>query len=108
VPPGTRATGGEAVCGEGAVLKTHELKCWPEPFEALLDGRKVHEFRKDDRGFEVGDELLLWEWLPPEQNKGRYSNGCTGRIERLRVTYISHGPDWGIPEGYVVMSLRTP
>lgn len=87
-------------------MTTHELKCWPEPFEALLEGRKVHEFRKDDREYRDGDVLHLREFdpfgfhLPP----GTY----TGRETRRLVTYVSRGPDWGIPMGYVVMSLRTP
>lgn len=32
---------------------------------------------------------------------GRY----TGRIWCGRVTYALYGPDFGVPEGYVVMSL---
>ena len=35
--------------GEG--VKTHYLKTWPEPFAAILDGRKMFEVRVNDRGF---------------------------------------------------------
>ena len=42
----------------------HELKCWPEPFEQMSSGAKTAEFRRDDRGFAVGDMLLLREWHP--------------------------------------------
>jgi hypothetical protein len=37
----------------------HELKCWPEPFEAMLAGRKRPEIRRMDRPFTVGDWLVL-------------------------------------------------
>lgn len=34
----------------------------PEFFRAVTDGRKTFELRKDDRGFSVGDHLVLAEW----------------------------------------------
>ena len=83
----------------GDTPTTHELKTWPEPFTALREGLKHHETRMDDgRGFKVGDHLRLREWHPLE-------NCYTGREEWRWVTYISRGPDWGIPEGMVVMSV---
>lgn len=86
-------------------MSTHELKIWPEVFEVTRVGHKTHEFRKADRNFTVGDVLLLKEWIPAlsiTQGKGRY----TGRKLRRLITCISRGPDWGIPEGFVVMSIR--
>ena len=62
-------------------MTTHELKTWPEYFEAILDGRKRFEFRLDDRDFKVGDVLLLREYDP---NKWDY----TGNTVRVKVTYI--------------------
>lgn len=47
--------------------KTHELKCWPEYFDAVADGRKAFEVRRNDRDFRKGDELHLLEWLPITQ-----------------------------------------
>jgi hypothetical protein len=86
---------------EGRKPKIHELKCWIEPFEALLAGRKTHEFRKDDRGFKVGDILVLRKW---NQIDDVLVFPC--QIIRRVVTYISQGPDFGIPSGYVIMSIR--
>lgn len=77
----------------------HELKTWPEPFQALLDGFKTHEIRQDDRGFGLGDELLLREWDP---TTSEYS----GREAAVGVTYLSRGPDWGLPPALCVMSLE--
>ncbi|WP_410744599.1 DUF3850 domain-containing protein, partial [Clostridium neonatale] len=42
----------------------HELKVWPQYFGRILDGSKTFEFRKDDRGFELGDTLILREFEP--------------------------------------------
>ncbi len=79
-------------------VKTHELKTWPEAFEAMVQGVKVHEIRKDDRDFRVSDTLLLREWDP---EAGVYSD----RWIEVEITYLSRGPDWGLPEGVVVMSI---
>jgi hypothetical protein len=79
--------------------KIHDLKIWPEPFAAIVRGDKHHEFRKDDRGFEVGDVLELRSWNPETSSYG------LGFIA-MRVTYISRGPSFGIPDGYCVMSVE--
>lgn len=89
-------------------MKEHVLKCWPEPFMGIVSGDKVHEFRVDDRGFEVGDVLVLREWTPAwlkDEPDHFYGGTFTGHQVRRRVTYLSRGPDFGIPKGYVVMSL---
>ena len=78
-------------------VKTHNLKSWPDAFEPMWEGRKRHEYRVNDRDFNEGDELVLQEW---EQGEGVY----TGRSMRTKVTYMSVGPSWEIPEGYCVMS----
>jgi hypothetical protein len=62
-------------------MTVHELKTWPNYFEAILDGRKLFELRVNDRDFHVGDELFLCEYIP---GKGEY----TGRQIRKLVTYI--------------------
>lgn len=77
----------------------HELKCWPAEFWAIRDDRKFHEFRKNDRGFAIGNVLLLREWDP---KAAAYS----GRYQRVQVTHMTHGPHFGVPDGYVVMSVR--
>lgn len=95
-------------------MRTYKLKCWPEPFAAMLDGRKNFEFRRDDRGFAVGDELILQEWDPAGRSMssgvlGHHVTGgdYTGRAKRALVTYILRG-QFGMPDGYVVMGLRPP
>lgn len=78
---------------------THDLKTWPKAFQAVFDGRKRYEIRKDDRGFAVGDLLYLREWEP-------HTESYTGREMMVRVTYMTKGGEWGLPEGMCVMSIE--
>jgi hypothetical protein len=62
--------------------RIHELKSWPEFFNAILEGRKRHELRRNDRDFCVGDVLRLREFHNSQQT-------YTGRETRVRITYIT-------------------
>jgi len=89
-------------------MKVHELKTWPDPFEALLMGLKNFEIRKNDRGFKVGDILILKEWEPNHTTpSGAVSEAgeYTGRGVRAGVTYMAEG-SWDLPPGLCVMSIR--
>lgn len=77
----------------------HSLKTNPLPFEALWDRRKRFEMRLDDRGFDVGHYLNLFEHDP---NTGERS----GRAVNARVLYLLRGPAYGIPERYAIMSIE--
>lgn len=77
----------------------HELKCWPGPFAALLDGSKRHEVRRADRPFVAGDRLRLREWDPGSQE-------YTDRELTLRVTYLTPAGQWGLPDDVCVMSVE--
>jgi hypothetical protein len=85
-------------------MKTHELKTWPKPFLRVWTGKKVHELRKNDRNFKIGDRLILHEYLPHrDPEKGLY----TGRSITCIITDITEGvEEWGLRNGYVIMSIR--
>jgi len=46
------------------MTRTHALKCYPEYFMLVRYRRKNFEIRKNDRGFMIGDTIILKEWLP--------------------------------------------
>jgi len=84
----------------------HDLKTWPESFAPIQDGRKLHEVRKADRDFRVGDTLHLREWdrMPFPGCGGMVEGGrYTGRALDRLVTYIS-APGFS-PPGMVIMSI---
>lgn len=79
---------------------THKLKSWPSCFGPIVMGNKTFELRRDDRGYNVGDVLLLQEW---DQEKKAY----TGREAEMRVTYILRSKDNNpIAAGYCIMAIR--
>ena len=78
--------------------RNHELKTWPEFFQAILDGRKKHEIRQADRPFAVGDTLHLREWDPE-------THIYSGRDLKVTVTYITPGGQWGVAPDMCVMSI---
>jgi hypothetical protein len=45
-------------------MKTHNLKTWPEYFEALKTGLKDFEVRYNDRQFAIGDTVICEEYDP--------------------------------------------
>jgi len=63
-------------------MVTHELKSWPRFFEPIMDGRRTHELRRNDRGFAVGDVLILREYDP-------FNRAYTGRVCRATITSIT-------------------
>ena len=73
----------------------HELKLRKEFFDYVRFGVKKFEIRKDDRGFNVGDTLVLKE-IDEAGNE-------TGRYLLRKVVYIYRG-EFCLP-GYCVMSI---
>lgn len=86
---------------EESKVQTHNLKCWPQSFNGLFNGTKRHEFRRNDRDYMLGDELVQQEW-DPETEK------YTGRSLRVKILYIDYGPNWDIPAGCCVMTTSEP
>ena len=79
-------------------MKEHKLKTWPKQFSDVKQGRKNFEVRVNDRGFLVGDRLILQEWNP---ESGEY----TGAALVAHVKYIMHGGQFGLPDDLCVMGI---
>lgn len=78
-------------------MTIHELKTLQPHFDAIELGEKRAELRRDDRGFEVGDTLVLREYDP--------QSGYSGRSCRAKVTHILAGFEALVP-GHVMMSIE--
>ena len=61
-------------------------------------GDKTFECRKNDRGFNIGDELFLREYFPDLED---YS----GRTVHCKVKYVLQGERFGIVPGFCVMGI---
>jgi len=77
-----------------------ELKCWSISFQAIKDGTKRFEYRKDDRPYGVGVTVLQREWNP--------DTGYTGDSLYHDITFIIRGGVFGIPGGYCIFSTSEP
>jgi hypothetical protein len=94
----------------------HELKCWPQFFDAIQSGDKNFEVRWDDRGYQAGDTVTIREF---DESRVRgmltLTNAYTGRELQARIGYVLHAipvPPQHWPAqpghnlaGYVVFSL---
>lgn len=74
----------------------HELKIEHKYFQAVKDGRKKFEIRKNDRGFQEGDLLILREYDPITQE-------YLGRIMKVEISYMT---DYAQQDGYVVLGIE--
>lgn len=84
--------------------KVHRLKVAPEFFEEVQAGRKKAEYRYDDRGFEVGDLIMLVEWTANQQEPGE---GVIGRTLFAGITHILNKEVFPqLPERWVVISIQ--
>lgn len=78
--------------------KMHILKTVDPHFTQVWRGKKNFEVRKDDRGFEIEDDLTLCEYNPQTQMYNRQVI-CT---ISAKLTHQDHP---GIQEGYCVLGL---
>lgn len=104
-------------------MTTHDLKILPEYFDAVADGRKTFEMRKNDRDFREGDWLKLREWEPASIENATPAQ-YTGQRCLRRVSYVLDGggtpypvktfgsvvdgPTTVLAKGYVILGLSPP
>jgi hypothetical protein len=84
----------------------HVLKSWPELFEPLLQGTKVHDLRIAlDRNFQVGESIKYREFDPRV-------DAYTGRECAAVITYITSAEvpcaffERAISPEYCILSVR--
>lgn len=93
-------------------MTEHILKTTDVYWDAIERGEKNFEVRRDDRGFQKGDVLILRrvEFSTFSADKKIIESRCphrnTPRDLRRKVTYILTGGQLGVEPGYVVMGLK--
>ncbi|EJL6393191.1 DUF3850 domain-containing protein [Vibrio navarrensis] len=78
-------------------FKIHQLKVRQEYFLEVLAGRKTHEVRRNDRDYKKGDVLNLCEI---EEN-----GEPTGQQLNAQISHVLQGGEFGIADGWCVLSL---
>lgn len=84
---------------------THVVKSWPNFFIPIEEGTRHHELRLNDRNYQVGDKLLLQEYLPDEQK-------YTGRDLTVKITSITSREipcavsGSGLDDEYCILSIE--
>ncbi len=77
-----------------------EKKVLPEFYKGIRTHKKMFEIRKDEDNIQPGDILVLREW-----DGEKYTGGKT----RREVTCVlRNAPEYGLMEGYCILSLQTP
>jgi hypothetical protein len=83
-------------------MTVHRLKSWPENFAAIENGSKTFDLRRDDRGFETGDEIVFEEFRP---GVGEYTGARTTKyacyIERSTREVVRDG----LAPGFCIIGL---
>jgi ParB family chromosome partitioning protein len=79
-------------------MKVHYLKTLQPFFSEVKNGTKTFELRRNDRDFQVGDEVILQEY-------DLSNNSFSGQEIRAKITYVLK--DWaGLEDGYCVFAIE--
>lgn len=62
--------------------KIHYVRSWSHLYDAIDAGFKVHDLRKNDRDYKVGDHLVLQRF---DNTTGTF----TGEELKVEITYIT-------------------
>jgi hypothetical protein len=82
----------------------HTVKSWSHFYDAIVEGKKLHDLRKDDRNYKVGDTLILCRY---DIKTGEY----TGEQCWRKISYITSNKypcaysSAVLPHEYVILSL---
>lgn len=86
-------------------MTKHYIKSWAHFFDAIKDGRKLHDLRKMDRDYNIGDILVLQRY---DNINGNY----TGEEIEIEVTYITSNKtpcafsSSALARDYAILSLK--
>lgn len=87
--------------------RTHRLKTLPDYWNAMAEGDKTFEVRRDDRGFQKGDILELVRLRKHQSTwiEDRSGDNAPFVLER-RIAYVLTGGQVGTTRVGVVLGLK--
>jgi len=77
----------------------HQLKTLPPYFYRILEDKKLFEVRKNDRDFQIGDEVELIYFNTEDKNEYK-------QPIRVEIIYVLNGGQFGIKKGYCVFGFK--
>jgi len=77
---------------------THKLKILPKYFDQVWDRKKNFEIRKNDRNFNLGDKVILFE----HDGKKYLNRGIAATI----TCVLKDCPEYGLKNGYAILGLN--
>jgi hypothetical protein len=84
----------------------HEVKSWTKWFPAIIAGDRTADIRRDDRGYAIGDTLMLKEWCPIKRiYTGRFAMAGITHIIRNGFTPCAESPHC-LSDGFAVLSIK--
>lgn len=83
---------------------THELKLSIHFCDAVYNGRKSFEIRRNDRGFQTGDHIKFTPIRPGATKPEDMYPDHPIKVQEYTITYILNG--WGLQTDYVVLAIR--
>ena len=88
-------------------MTEHKLKTWVRFFEAVESGEKNFEVRKNDRGFQTGDILVLECWDNDKHSYVFDYRQAPPKLRKIRkrISFLLQGGMFGIEPGYCVLGL---
>lgn len=80
-------------------MRTHILKIKEPYFSDVLNKIKTFEIRKDDRGYEVGDKLILklYPYIKTDIKEEIYAS-IIYKLDKI--------PQYGLAEGYCILGIK--
>ena len=86
-------------------MKIHFLKIKRNYYDEILSGAKTFEWRKDDRGFKVGDFIFfkVFTGIAADGTPLYQTSGIS-----FEITYILRDAEsLGLPKGYCVLAIHS-
>lgn len=86
-------------------MKNHNIPTWPPSFESAWINPEIKKFQTNNRDFEVGDSVCLWEHNPVRgYYTGRHINGIITHLKSLgdgiiidiSITHRENNPDYTV------------
>lgn len=85
-------------------MRLHEIKLQVGFADAILNGEKTFEIRKNDRGYQKGDQIRFTTVTSDDETGELYEAGHEIDDHLFEVTYVMSG--WGLREDFVAFGIR--